>query len=40
MSLITRVMGSDASKPLIAAAYGAKLANTGDVNSLVILSCQ
>jgi hypothetical protein len=37
---ITRAMGSDVSKPLIAVAYGAKLANTGDVNGLVVLSCQ
>jgi hypothetical protein len=27
-------------KPLIAVAYGAKLPNTGDINGLVVLSCQ
>ncbi|MDR6468711.1 hypothetical protein J2777_002439 [Paraburkholderia graminis] len=40
VSIITRAMGSDVSKPLIAVAYGAKLANTGDANGLAVLSYQ
>lgn len=40
VSVITRLMGTDTTKPLVAVAYGAKLANTGDINGLVVLSCQ
>ena len=40
IALLARPMGTDATKPLIAVAYGAKLANTGDINGLVVLSCQ
>lgn len=34
------VMGNDATKPLIALAYAVKLPSTGNVNGLVVLSCQ
>jgi hypothetical protein len=40
VALLARPMGTDATKPLIAVAYGAKLPNTGDINGLVVLSCQ
>ncbi|MEX3931277.1 hypothetical protein AB4Y32_05560 [Paraburkholderia phymatum] len=40
VALMTRLMGNDSAKPLVAVAYGAKLTNTGDINGLVVLSCQ
>lgn len=40
VTLLTRVMGTNAAKPLVAVAYGAKLTNTGDINGLVVLQCQ
>ncbi|MCX4177832.1 MULTISPECIES: hypothetical protein [Paraburkholderia] len=40
VTVMTRLMGTDTTKPLIAVAYGAKLANTGDINGLVVLTCQ
>ncbi|CAB3681000.1 hypothetical protein [Trinickia soli] len=33
-------MGNDASKPLIALAYGTKLTNTGDINGVIVFACQ
>jgi len=39
VTVITRAMGSDPTKPLVAVAYGAHLPNTGDINGLVVLSC-
>lgn len=33
-------MGNDATKPLIALAYGTKLTNTGDITGVVVLACQ
>lgn len=40
VTLVTQLMGNDATKPLVAVAYGAHLANTGEINGLVVLSCQ
>lgn len=40
VTMVTQVMGNDATKPLVAVAYGAHLANTGEINGLVVLSCQ
>ncbi|WP_244131263.1 hypothetical protein [Burkholderia gladioli] len=39
VSVITRFMGIDVNNPLIAIGYAGKLATTGDVNGLVVLSC-
>ncbi|WP_310633910.1 hypothetical protein [Paraburkholderia sp.] len=38
-NLMVEPMGNDAAHPLVAVAYAGKLTNTGDVNGLVVLSC-
>jgi hypothetical protein len=40
MSTLAEPMGNDPTKPFIALAYGAKVTNTGDINGIVVLSCQ
>lgn len=40
MNTMAEPMGNDPTKPFVALAYGVKLANTGDISGLVVLSCQ
>lgn len=38
-TFVSRVMGNDATKPVIAVSYGTHATSTGDINGLVVLTC-